>query len=879
MTAGRLTDAEIADIKARNPVAEIAGRYVSLRPQSGKLVGPCPVCSRDRASRKATRFEIKNEGWVCAVCSDGGDVIKLVGKVEGLDFKGAVEWLGGAQRIDPERAEARDRERVEKDARRKAEAESYRQRERSGLYDVWTRAAPPSGTPVDSYLRLRGIEVPDWSQSAARLRYVADMPYYHGDEMDGSGRKKPRVIHRGPAMVAPVIRGGKFSGLHLTYLDLTQPKGKARILDPDTGEVLPAKKVRGSKSAASIELLKTASGDAPTQIVIGEGIETVLSAWMALKSAGAEIALTEFWSAIDLGNLGGPAVAQISHPTLTTPTGRPQRVPGPDPDLDKPGILIPDSVTDVVLLGDGDSDPVLTQCAMHRAAVRFRAINGARMVRVAWAPRGKDFNDPIGDRAALIRDAKPVKRPIIPPRGDAKKSPTALSPEDGHEPPKPRSRGFDPDRMNKEWALVLMGSKAVVFLEQPKAVFEDRKRFLTLDAFNAWHCNKFTEIVGSDGKIKVVTWAKAWLESPKRRAYRGVEFYPDHDNAPGTDGYLNLWSGFSVTPGDGGWQCYKTFRDHLLNNVCAGNEALFQWVFAFFAHIIQRPRERIGVALVLRGKMGSGKTKVGEVIGSLIAAHYFLVDDARYVTGNFNAHMATCLLLQADEAVWAGDKAAEGRIKGLITSPFQQIEHKGVDPIRLPNYVRLLLTSNENWVVPAGMDERRFAVLDVDPRCAKNFDYFGEMDQELDRGGREALLADLLAFDLDSVDLRTIPKTEALLEQKIASLSPIDSWWFLRLQSGAITRHHSDWADEISTQELYDDYIAAAEKIGVRRKQEETIFGTRLRKLVPQLRKSERERIEETGKRLRWRVYVLPSLERAREHFQEMLGQQVDWDT
>src|SRR5262249_11415111 len=154
-----------------------------------------------------------------------------------------------------------------------------------------------------------------------------------------------------------------------------------------------------------------------------------------------------------------------------------------------------------------------------------------------------------------------------------------------------------------------------------------------------------------------------------------------------------------------------------------------------------------------------------------------------------------------------------------------QIEHKGVDPIRLRNYVRLLLTSNENWVVPAGMDERRFAVLDVDPRCAKNFEYFAEMDRELDDGGREALLADLLAFDLDSVELRTIPKTAALLEQKIASLPTVDSWWFLRLQSGVTTRHHTDWTDEIPTQELYDDYIAAAERIGVRRKQEETIFG------------------------------------------------------
>jgi Family of unknown function (DUF5906) len=114
-------------------------------------------------------------------------------------------------------------------------------------------------------------------------------------------------------------------------------------------------------------------------------------------------------------------------------------------------------------------------------------------------------------------------------------------------------------------------------------------------------------------------------------------------------------------------------------------------------------------------------------------------DEARYITGQFNAHMASCLLLQADEAVWAGDKAAEGRLKGIITSETQMIESKGVDPIRLRNFLRVIMTSNEGWVVPAGMDERRFCVLDVGSGCAQNHEYFGEMDDELNAGGRERL--------------------------------------------------------------------------------------------------------------------------------------------
>jgi len=448
----------------------------------------------------------------------------------------------------------------------------------------------------------------------------------------------------------------------------------------------------------------------------------------------------------------------------------------------------------------------------------------------------------------------------------------------------PRSNGFSAERLNKEFALVLMGSKAVVFLEQPGVrLIEDEKRILTLDAFNAWFRNTWTEIKVAGGKIKAITWATAWQRSPKRRSYRGIEFFPDPNNKPGMPEYLNLWSGFSVKPSaPGNVKAYAIFRDHLLNNVCRGDDSLFRWVFAFFANVIQKPRERPGVALVLRGRMGSGKTKVGEVLGSLFPRHYFLVDDPRYVTGQFNAHMATCLLLQADEAVWAGDKAAEGRLKGLVTAPFQQIEHKGVDPIRLPNYLRLIMTSNEDWVVPAGKDERRFCVLDVDPRCAQNHDYFREMDEELGRGGLEALLADLLAFDFDNINLRQIPLTRALLEQKIRSLGSVDSWWFERLMSGTTGRNSHNWRELIPVQTLFDDYIAVADKVGVKRKAEETVFGMALAKLLPEgVRPVKRTTYikDEDGTMVQKRVrcYLLPPLAAARAHFELIVNQSVEW--
>ncbi|WP_336800816.1 primase-helicase family protein [Kaistia sp. MMO-174] len=442
----------------------------------------------------------------------------------------------------------------------------------------------------------------------------------------------------------------------------------------------------------------------------------------------------------------------------------------------------------------------------------------------------------------------------------------------------PKDWGFDIDRMNREWAFVLMGSKAVVVREQDVGPIEDRVRVVGLDGFRALFMNKPTQILNiADGKIKTVTWGDRWLRHSKRRSFNGIEFFPNPDGAESTPGYLNLYRGFSVTPAPkpNGW---GVLRDHMLTNICHGDKELFDWLFGWFAHLLQRPRERVGTALVFRGRMGAGKSIVGEIMGSLIASHYFLVGDARYITGNFNAHMASCLLLQAEEAVWAGDKAAEGRLKDLVTAEIQMIEQKSIDPIRLKNFVRLIMTSNEDWVVPAGKDERRFAVLDVHPRCAQNHEYFAEMRAEIENGGREALLHDLMTFDLSKVNLRKIPMTKALLEQKFRSLDTVEAWWLERLIDGTTRRGGSEWGAEVPIDALFDDYIAVSEKIGVKRKSEKTSFGMKMMKLVPGLAKVRPWITDEDMKRARQWCYALPQLHKCRDAFEQAVGQKIEWN-
>jgi len=414
----RLSPDQIADLKARHPVPEIAGALVRLRAARGQWThrGPCPICSPKTESRTAARFECNAERWTCANCQDGGDVIRLVARINNLDqardFGRIVALLGGPQPIDEAEAARRRQAAEAKRQRQEAASARYRERERLRLYrSFWrlqdekgipTQTRPWPGTPVESYLRGRGLDVPH----RARLRFHPDMPLFADGRED-----EPRLLHRGPAMLAAIMAPDaagvmRFSGLHITWLDPNAGrvsgggvlsagnKGKLAIVDPETGERVLSRKVRGHKAGGFIDLgdggaAPDAPGAATVRMFAGEGIESVLAVYTALRRSGKLRALDLFRSGVDLGNLAGRALDRLPHPTQKTDvvdkaTGevkarRTLMVPGVDPDLESDAMPVPADVDELVLLGDGDSDPFSTRCAMARAAKRHaRAITRSK---------------------------------------------------------------------------------------------------------------------------------------------------------------------------------------------------------------------------------------------------------------------------------------------------------------------------------------------------------------------------------------------------------------------------------------------------------------------------------------------------------------------
>ena len=96
--AGRIRDEDIAAVRERSPIDEVVGEYLQLRNAGGgSLKGLCPFHDEKTPSFNVTPARGL---FYCFSCSEGGDVIKFVQKIDGLSFVEAVERLAGRAGIE-----------------------------------------------------------------------------------------------------------------------------------------------------------------------------------------------------------------------------------------------------------------------------------------------------------------------------------------------------------------------------------------------------------------------------------------------------------------------------------------------------------------------------------------------------------------------------------------------------------------------------------------------------------------------------------------------------------------------------------------------------------------------------------------------------------
>ena len=195
---------------------------------------------------------------------------------------------------------------------------------------LWSASVPATGTLVETYLASRGLALP----AGGKLRFHP-------------GLKHPSGGHW-PAMVALITRGmdGQPLGIHRTFL-ARDGAGKA--------PVTPDKMMLGPSRGGVVRL-----AEGGPRLMVGEGLETCLSAMQAMGGAPT-------WAALSTSGLRS--------------------------------LSLPPNVQEVILLADADD---AGEKAAKAAAVRWRGED--RRVRIARPPSGQDFNDLLRTIPTLLQE-------------------------------------------------------------------------------------------------------------------------------------------------------------------------------------------------------------------------------------------------------------------------------------------------------------------------------------------------------------------------------------------------------------------------------------------------------------------------------------------
>jgi CHC2 zinc finger len=364
----------------------LANQYGAKLKKTGTVewAGPCPSCGgNDRFS-----INVKKQVFNCRGCGGKGNVISFVEMITGGSFIEACERITGTPRPDRTRDETLEERnaRLKKNAARLAEIQKREEEERAAeaakakhdeeaIDAILERAAPICDAPYGwAYLKGRGLN--PHKRLVRDIRFVEALDYYGAKD---NGTRSIVRIATLPAIVA-VIRdfSGAIIGISQTYLDPQEP----RKWRPEGSPTNSPKKIRGDKKGGMIHL-----GRIGETLALAEGWENAL-AFHQLGYGPEDMTLA---AAVDLGNLSGGATGTVNHPALVDGDDRPLRIKNGVPDKHNPGIILPEGIKSIIIVGDLDSETYSTAAHLRTAVNRFMAMGIT--VDLAWPDANRDWND------------------------------------------------------------------------------------------------------------------------------------------------------------------------------------------------------------------------------------------------------------------------------------------------------------------------------------------------------------------------------------------------------------------------------------------------------------------------------------------------------
>jgi hypothetical protein len=143
-----------------------------------------------------------------------------------------------------------------------------------------------------------------------------------------------------------------------------------------------------------------------------------------------------------------------------------------------------------------------------------------------------------------------------------------------------------------------------------------------------------------------------WLADENLSAASKLDFKPSLPSGVGAEGTFNTWTGYDAeripaVPDDVAKPLYELYVQHCVD-LLGEQEAKF--MLDYFAHILQRPDVRTGVAVLITGNFGCGKGTIVDTFRNIIGqTHTFRTSKAKdHLFAKFSVGLKRTVLVQVN---------------------------------------------------------------------------------------------------------------------------------------------------------------------------------------------------------------------------------------
>lgn len=253
---------------------------------------------------------------------------------------------------------------------------------------------------------------------------------------------------------------------------------------------------------------------------------------------------------------------------------------------------------------------------------------------------------------------------------------------------------------------------------------------------------------------------KRWIKDPSRRfvsnmVYKLPEECEDHE--------ASLFTGFAYQDMEGDdEEAVAHFKD-LLSCCCGDEAAVADYVLKYFAHMIQKPFDVPGIAVIFSSRThGTGKDTLLNIMRRIIGRHSKRYGSETQFWNGHDTGREGAILIHLEEVGSQANKKEANGLKALITGDTININPKQLKPYDVPNIARIMMTTNEPDPIKLEGSDRRFLMVNPSDRLhAKGLDWWADVQEKFKN---EAFLHTVGQF-LEKVDLtgwnpRIMPMTE-----------------------------------------------------------------------------------------------------------------------